>query len=342
MNWYYESNGLQQGPVSESELRQLITLGRISRRNLLWRNGMHDWTPLGEIADFFPQPQAAGSAALDHPLDTPPAAGTEDDLQKEKLPSSEQGERDFGDFDGALRHAEKPESIPLFSPSWEADTLGGGIKSFILTTYEVLFRPSSTFSKLNHLGSWGSPLSFYLISNVLSIFLAIRTTLEIASKDPALSPKMAEAFKQMPIPSAPDILVSSLISSCLLCPVVLLVVTGVLHFSLMICGAANRPIATTLRVVAYATGAGSTLWLLPTLAVWATQASGDWTATRLAYTLSLLVAILWLVRVLIVGLARAQTIGTFRATTAVFLPLAFALAAPLMGLIAAIVSMFAK
>lgn len=342
MNWYYESNGLQQGPVSESELRQLITLGRISRHNLLWRKGMHDWTPLGEVSDFSPQPQASGSPAVGHIPDTAAPAGTTDDLRKESSPSPEQGERDFGDFDGAHHHAEKPESSPLFAPCWEADTLGGGIRTFILTTYEVLFRPSSTFSKLNHLGSWGSPLSFYLISNVLSVFLAIRTTLEIASNDPALSPKMAEAFKQMPIPSAPDILVSSLISSCLLCPVVLLVATGVLHFSLMVCGAATRPIATTLRVVAYATGAGSTLWLLPTLAVWTTKASGDWTATRLAYTLSLLVAMLWSVRVLIVGLARAQNVGTFRAATAVFLPLAVVLAAPLMGLIAAIVSMFTK
>lgn len=342
MNWYYESNGLQQGPVSEPELRQLITLGRISKHNLLWRKGMHDWTPLGEVADFFPPPQATQSATLGQTPDTAPSGIAVDDLQDENSPAPRPGEHEFGDFDGALRHAESGEGVPLFSPSWETDTLGGGVKSFILTVYEVLFRPSSTFSKLNHLGSWGSPLSFYLISNVLSIFLAIRTTIEIASKDPALSSKMAEAFKQMPAPSAPDILVSSLISSCLLCPVVLLVSTGALHFSLMICGAANRPIATTLRVVAYATGAGSTLWMLPSLAVWATRTAGDWNATRMAYTLSLLVAMLWSVRVLIVGFARAQNIGVFRAATAVFLPLAVALAAPIMGLIAAIASMLAK
>jgi hypothetical protein len=51
---------------------------------------------------------------------------------------------------------------------------------------------------------------------------------------------------------------------------------------------------------------------------------------------------LWSVSVLIIGLARAQAVGTFRAAAAVFLPLAVALAAPLMGLIAAIASMLAK
>jgi hypothetical protein len=31
---------------------QLISLGRISKHNLLWRKGMHDWTPLGDVQDF--------------------------------------------------------------------------------------------------------------------------------------------------------------------------------------------------------------------------------------------------------------------------------------------------
>jgi hypothetical protein len=102
MNWYYESNGLQQGPVSESELRQLITLGRISKHNLLWRNGMHDWTPLGEVEDLSPHPHSAGATALAHTPDAEASAGTADDLQKENSPSPELGERDFGDFEGAL------------------------------------------------------------------------------------------------------------------------------------------------------------------------------------------------------------------------------------------------
>ena len=88
MNWYYESNGLQQGPVSESELRQLITLGRISKHNLLWRNGMHDWTPLGEVEDLSPHPHSAGATALAHTPDAETSAGTADDLQKENSPGA--------------------------------------------------------------------------------------------------------------------------------------------------------------------------------------------------------------------------------------------------------------
>jgi hypothetical protein len=348
MNWYYESNGLQQGPVSESELMQLISLGRISKHNLLWRKGMHDWTPLGDVQDFSthladssaPTPVAASltTKTASTSVDAPPATKNEDTAQREHLLEQESAERDFGDFEGALRGMGTAQDPKTYTPTWEEDSRGGGIRSFIISAYEILLHPGTTFSNINNAGGWGSPLSFYLISNVLGIFLAIRTTLEIASKDPTLNPKMVEAFKQMPAPTAPDILISSLISSCLLSPVVLVFATGALHLSMMICGAANRPVSTTFRVVAYATGAGSTLWMLPSLAVWATGVAGEESAARIAYSLSLLVAMLWSVSVLVLGLARAQNSGIFRAVAAVFLPLALTIGAPLIALVAAIMS----
>jgi hypothetical protein len=47
---------------------------------------------------------------------------------------------------------------------------------------------------------------------------------------------------------------------------------------------------------------------------------------------------LWSVSVLVLGLARAQNSGIFRAAAAVFLPLALTVGAPLVALVAAIVS----
>jgi hypothetical protein len=327
---------------------QLLSLGRISKHNLLWCKGMHDWTPLGDVQDFSARlpdsiapAHAAGGLTTEtrsSTADTAPSAKSTDDAHREPPAAPEPAEHDFGDFEGALRGIETAGAAEMHSPAWEEDSRGGGIRSFIVSAYEILLHPATTFSNINHKGGWGSPLSFYLISNVLGVFLAIRTTLEIASKDPTLSPKMVEAFKQMPAPTAPDILISSLISSCLLCPVILVFATGVLHFSMMICGAANRPVSTTFRVVAYATGAGSTLWMLPSLAVWATGIAGEESASRIAYTLSLLVAMLWSVGVLVLGLARAQNSGIFRAAVAVFLPLVLTIGAPLIGLVAAIVS----
>jgi len=46
MNWFYELNGQQMGPVSEAELLELFRGGEIKGSNLVWREGMADWEPL--------------------------------------------------------------------------------------------------------------------------------------------------------------------------------------------------------------------------------------------------------------------------------------------------------
>ena len=46
MNWYYESGGQQQGPVTETDLDRLLSEGKINPDTLIWREGMSGWTPL--------------------------------------------------------------------------------------------------------------------------------------------------------------------------------------------------------------------------------------------------------------------------------------------------------
>lgn len=49
MSWYYAQDGQQTGPVSEEQLMQLVSSGRIVPATLVWRAGMADWLPLGEL-----------------------------------------------------------------------------------------------------------------------------------------------------------------------------------------------------------------------------------------------------------------------------------------------------
>jgi uncharacterized membrane protein len=49
MEWFYEKNGAQQGPVSESLLKQLVANGTIGPNNLVWRQGMSDWAPYSSV-----------------------------------------------------------------------------------------------------------------------------------------------------------------------------------------------------------------------------------------------------------------------------------------------------
>lgn len=66
MEWYYALNGHQTGPVSESELRQLLHDGVVTPATLVWRAGMADWQPYSAAVSM---PAAAPSSAT-----FPPAA----------------------------------------------------------------------------------------------------------------------------------------------------------------------------------------------------------------------------------------------------------------------------
>ena len=82
MLWYYEKDNAQNGPVSEEELLALYERGTIQRHNLVWREGMPDWTPLverfpnlsgGSAGDKVPCPTCGAQVAADHLI---PSGGT--------------------------------------------------------------------------------------------------------------------------------------------------------------------------------------------------------------------------------------------------------------------------
>ncbi len=52
MEWYYAKNGKQEGPVSAGSLRSMIVSGEIAATDLIWREGMGEWTPAGQVAEF--------------------------------------------------------------------------------------------------------------------------------------------------------------------------------------------------------------------------------------------------------------------------------------------------
>ena len=48
MNWFYEFNGEQKGPVTENELDDLIARGTVLPTTLVWREGLPNWQPLAD------------------------------------------------------------------------------------------------------------------------------------------------------------------------------------------------------------------------------------------------------------------------------------------------------
>ena len=64
MNWYYELNGEQRGPVAEEELKQLFETGSLTGENLVWREGLTDWTPYQSV---FGAPDAVAEGMVSCP-----------------------------------------------------------------------------------------------------------------------------------------------------------------------------------------------------------------------------------------------------------------------------------
>jgi hypothetical protein len=60
--WYYARNDQQFGPVSATELKQLVEAGRLSPDDLLWREGMDAWTTAINMRGLFADDPSAGTS----------------------------------------------------------------------------------------------------------------------------------------------------------------------------------------------------------------------------------------------------------------------------------------
>jgi uncharacterized RDD family membrane protein YckC len=63
MKWYYSEGGKQLGPIEETELNRLVTLGAVRSDTLVWHEGLTSWQPLGVVRGMHP---AAAVAAGRH------------------------------------------------------------------------------------------------------------------------------------------------------------------------------------------------------------------------------------------------------------------------------------
>jgi len=72
-SWFYASEGQQQGPYPEIQLRELIARGTITADTLVWTEGMANWQRLGEIPGL--APGDSGPPAMPRAGSALPAAG---------------------------------------------------------------------------------------------------------------------------------------------------------------------------------------------------------------------------------------------------------------------------
>lgn len=63
--WYYSHDGRERGPVPMARLIEMTTAGSVKPSDLVWQEGMEDWTPASRVAGLFPAapPPASSSSS---------------------------------------------------------------------------------------------------------------------------------------------------------------------------------------------------------------------------------------------------------------------------------------
>jgi hypothetical protein len=303
MNWFYESGGQQQGPISEQDLDRLLTEGKITLNTLVWREGLPDWQPL-RIAI-----PSAGTASLRSDAGAIPSGHVRCTLTGKIIPESEaiyiQGKPYSAEAKPQVLHSLQTggllptaEDLARNGPAWEQRQELGFFQAIWQTIKSVLLEPSATFGNMRREGGLGTPLTFYLLMSVVGYVVFF--TLTIIAVSTGAIPRELLAGNQLQQLTAVRIFVD-LITAPIRLSLWIFFYSAVVHVCLMICGGAKRPLETTFRTLCYAGGSGAALTLVP-LCGWA----------------ALLV---WPLVAQIIGLARTHETTTGRAALAVLLPI---------------------
>jgi hypothetical protein len=68
--WYYASGGQQRGPVKTAQLKQMATAGELKPDDLVWCDGMANWSPASTVKGLFAANAArAGDSSPTQPME---------------------------------------------------------------------------------------------------------------------------------------------------------------------------------------------------------------------------------------------------------------------------------
>lgn len=99
--WYFQKNNAQEGPREESEIRELIRVGELTRTTLIWTEGMSDWaaaenTALNSLFRSTPPPIRSEPSAT--PLPRPDSVSAAPTERSGSMPSGFRDPRPLSKF----------------------------------------------------------------------------------------------------------------------------------------------------------------------------------------------------------------------------------------------------
>jgi hypothetical protein len=225
------------GVFPEEQVREGVRAGRFLPTDLGWKEGMANWQPLSQFAEFAGDfPTAAAASA-------PPP----------QTPLSEAVVTTAGPTTAA--------AAPRSGLPWDQRHSKGFFQAFIETLQMVLTRPGQAFTVMSREGGLGEPLLYGLIGGSFGYLFYIAFIFLM----PSLA-FMGGGDKHNALAGVFGV-GAGLVASVIFIPIVLaigiFIGAGILHVCLMIVGGAKQPFETTFRVVCFSTGSAYPLMIVP-------------------------------------------------------------------------------
>lgn len=220
------------GAFSEEDVREGLRSGRFAPSDLGWREGMQNWQPLSQFAEFAGEAPSAAAA----PPPVTPVATTP-----------------------ALTGAAPEAPILRGGLPWDEREQKGWFNAFIETLQMVLTRPDFAFRSMRVEGGLAGPIIYALIGGCAGGIVSFLFSLGFQSIGLSMGHRNALAvLTGMGIGSAAFII---------LLPVLILmglfIGGAIVHLCLMIVGGANKTFEATLRVLAFTQGSTGPLQMVP-------------------------------------------------------------------------------
>jgi len=230
------------GVFPEEQVREGIRAGRFLPSDLGWKEGMANWQPLSQFAEFA-QDLPAAATATPPPQAPVPAAPTA----------------------GSTTTAVAPRSgLP-----WEQRHSIGFLNGFAQTVMIVLTRPTEAFTVMRAEGGLGDPLLFGVIGGSIGVIIWTLLSAVIHSLGFAAALSQQSSLDNLIGASLGGaMLIVRLIMAPIIIAIVLFIWSALVHVFLMIAGGANKTFETSFRALSFAYGATALFGVVPCCGPW--------------------------------------------------------------------------
>jgi hypothetical protein len=218
--------GTSLGVFAEEDVREGLRTGRLTGTDLGWREGMAQWQPLSQFAEFAGDLPAGATP--------PPPAAT-------------------------VATSASTASAPRSGLPWDQRQQRGLFTAFVETLQMVLSRPSEAFTAMKVEGGFGEPIIYALIGGCVGTVVSFVLSLGLQSI--GVFSGQRDALGMFTMFGIGSVFLILLVPFFII--IALFIGSLITHVCLAIVGGVNRPFETTFRVIAFSQGSVGPIQMIP-------------------------------------------------------------------------------